>query len=425
MEHNYFENSGKLIRIADSLETNATTGFLSVSGVVPKSVITAEIGLENIKKHYKEILNDYPTLRLKLVFENDIPYWYYATEEEIKFENLVKILDEPLEDEVPIPYNLNTQPLWRVSLTQFEEITKIKVTCSHCIIDGRAIFDLFDIFALTAINKEFTDRLESYKNQPVLYEYGKKDWYKREITDKKMDDPCQNLGMKPIRINPKVSVPSYFINPQWEVSYQPISKFCRKHNVTAQAILMAIQNEAVRNFNKDKEDDLLIPAYVPVDNRGSPFASELFKKCLFYTHVGFVMPFMEKEDNILENIKKCAKLLKENIKKTFTCDFGYYISNMRDKETGKMTFLKSYPDAACFSFASHLGLVAVNFDHVQFRSYNPISENLYWACFYGYHTNETFYFMYSIPYNCPDGFFESVKDTSMKYYKFILDNIKE
>ena len=48
--------------------------------------------------------------------------------------------------------------------------------------------------------------------------------------------------MNKIRINPKISVPSYFINPQWEVPYEPISKFCKFHKVSPQSVLMAIQN---------------------------------------------------------------------------------------------------------------------------------------------------------------------------------------
>ena len=53
MEYIQFEDSGKMIRMADSLETNAVTGFLSVSGTIPKSFIQAEKCLENLKKNYK------------------------------------------------------------------------------------------------------------------------------------------------------------------------------------------------------------------------------------------------------------------------------------------------------------------------------------------------------------------------------------
>ena len=230
--------------------------------------------------------------------------------------------------------------------------------------------------------------------------------------------------MNKIRINPKISVPSYFINPQWDVPYEPISKFCKFHKVSPQSILMAIQNEAVRNFNKDLKDDFLIPVYIPVDNRNTAYSSDLYKKCLFYTHVGFILPFIEKENDILKNIKNCYKKMKENLNKTFTCDFNYYLANMRDFKTGKILYETCYPNATCFSFASHIGLVCTDFKDIQFRSNNPIYQDFYWACFYGFHNKETFYFMYSIPYNCPDYFLQSVKEVSLKFYDYIVKNIE-
>ena len=312
--------------MADSLETNAVTGFLSVSGTIPKSFIQAEKCLENLKKNYKSILSEFPTLRLKLITKDNIPYWYYATNDEIQLDKLVKLDNEPFEDEPPLPYDLSEKPLWRFNITQFKEKTKLKMTCCHCIIDGRAIFDLFDIFASVAIGKEYSERINSYRNQPALYEFGKKVWYTKEITDKKIENPFDKLSNLNNRINPKITVPSHFINPQWEVPYPPISKFCRKHGISPQSILMAIQNEAVRNFNKNIKEDFLIPIYIPIDNRKMKYSSEIFKKCLFFNHIGAIMPFLQKENNILENIKKSFKLLKEGLNETFTCDFNYYIS---------------------------------------------------------------------------------------------------
>ena len=64
---------------------------------------------------------------------------------------------------------------------------------------------------------------------------------------------------------------------------------------------MAIQNEAIRKFHQGKYDDMQIAIYVPVDNRHSPYASELFKKSIFFSHIGFIMPFMENE-NLINHI---------------------------------------------------------------------------------------------------------------------------
>lgn len=428
MESIIFKDGGKILRLADSLETNAVMGWLSASGTLQKSVITAEQCLKNVKKHYKQILIDYPTLRIKMITKNNFHYWCYAENEEINFDNLIKIVEAPLNDEVPQPYNSEKAPLWRVYISQINEKTKIKVIASHGIMDGRTIFDLFDLFASYALNKDINNKLKLAKNQPVLYEYGKKDWFTEEITKHIMEDPYASINIKNIKINPDISIPSYVINPQWDVSYPPISKFCRKNNITPQAILMAIQNEAIRIFNKNKVDNIdnmHIAIYIPVDNRSSRYASEIFKKSLFFSHVGVIFPFLEPEINILQNMKNCSKILKDNLNKTFSCDFAYSCANMRNFKTKELKVPKNYPNPNTHLFASHLGLVGVGYDDIQFRSYSPVYEGMYWPNLYGFHNKETFSFMFNIPYNCPEDFLKSVKETSMKYYKYIINDIKE
>lgn len=426
MEAITFEDSGKLLRLADSLETNAVMGWLSASGTVAKSVMTAENALQNIKKHYKEILTDYPTLRIKMITKDNLQYWSYATDEEIQFDNLIKLVEgAPLDDEVPTPNEPDVAPLWRVHISQINDKTKIKVIASHGIMDGRTTFDLFDLFASYALNQEINDKLKASKNQPVLYEYGKKDWFTKEITDHIIKDPYTDMGLKDTKINPPVTIPSHVINPQWDVAYPPMSKFCRKHGVTPQAILMAIQNEAIRIFNEGKIDDIPVAVYIPIDNRHSVYASELFKKSLFFSHVGFVIPFMPPEKDILKNIKNCAGILKDSLAQTKSCDIAYSSANLRDYETHELSFPSSYPNPATHLFASHLGLVGVGFEDVQFRSHSPVYEGMYWPNLYGFHNKETFSFMFNIPYNCPDTFLQSVKDTSLKYYDYILTDIQE
>ena len=70
---------------------------------------------------------------------------------------------------------------------------------------------------------------------------------------------------------------------------------------------MAIQNEAIKIFHKGKLDDTPIGIHIAVDNKGSKYATELFKifkKALFYVQVGIIVPFMENEkDKLLKNIQ--------------------------------------------------------------------------------------------------------------------------
>ena len=426
MELITFEDSGKLLRLADSLETNAIMGWLSASGTVPKNKISFDECINNIKKNYKSILTEYPTFRIKIQEIDNLQYWCYAKNEEIQFDNLIKInKDNKIEDEVPPIFDPTIAPLWRLYLSEINEVIKIKIIASHGIIDGRTLFDLFDLFTSYALNKELNEKLKNAKNQPVLYEYGKKDWFTKEITDKKLGNPFININIKNNEINPHVPLPSYVINPQWDVDYLPISKFCRKYNITPQSILMAIQNEAIRIYNEGKIDDIPISIYIPIDNRNSKFASELFKKSLFFSHVGFIMPFLNNEKNILENMKNCYNILEENLFTSKSCDIAYFSANMRNYETKELSYPKNFPEPSKYIFASHLGLVGVGFNNVQFRSYSPVYENMYWPNLYGFHNKNIFSFMFNCPYNCPKKFIDSVKDTSLKYYNFIINEIKE
>ena len=426
MESITFEDSGKLLRLADSLETTEVFVWLSVSGTILKSTLTAEQAILNLKKHYKEMLTFYPTLRLKLITKEKLEYWNYTTDEEIQFNNLIHIVDEPFDDAVPETYKPDKAPLWRVHVAQYDDKTKIKVLGSHCILDGRGIFGFFDLICAYALDKGLNDTLKSYQNQPVLYEYGKKDWFTKEITEKKLDDPYEKFQIKNIKIHPSISYSSHMKNTQWNVSYQPISKFCRKHGITPQGVLMAIQNEAIRKFNKGNIDDLKIPIYIPIDYRFTKYSTELVKKSLFFCHVGFILPFLENEPDILENMKKCTKGLKEALNTTQYCDDAYYSSNLRNYETGEIHFSENYPNPDNLLFASHIGVVSnYGLDDIQFRIRSLMEGDMYYTTFYGFHTKDIFSFTFNAPFNTPKEYFDSVKETSLKYYEYIVKEVSE
>ncbi|ORX75312.1 hypothetical protein BCR32DRAFT_329861 [Anaeromyces robustus] len=436
MEKITFEDSGKILRLADSLETTETAVWLSVSATVPTSVITAEKALKNLKKHYKTLLIDYPGFRLKIITEKDnLQYYCYATDEEIQFNNIIKIVDDPiLEDKLPDKYDIAKGPLWRIHISEVThgnvKKTKIKAIASHCILDGRGIFDLFDIASTYALDKELNSRLQSFKHQPVLYEFGKKDWYTTEITEKiwpKDTNPYSNFKInKNLQLIPPLTNDNEnFRNVQLDVPYPPISKFCRKHGITPQAMLMAIQNEAIRAYNNGKYDDVSIPIYIPIDNRASPYATDLLKKSLFLSHVGFILPFIEKELDKLKNMKNCYQLLKKSLAETQSCDDSYFSANTRNFETGESTYPENYPNPANLVFASHLGLVGVGFEDIQYRMNSYIYENMYWPTYYGYHNKDIFSFMFNFPCQCPERFLQVVKETSMNYYNYMVNDVKE
>ena len=177
MENISFEDSGKLLRILDSIENGPLAAWISVSGTVPKSTITPKNALENIRQKYFQLLKEFPTLRLKVVTINGNHYFKYAENNEIQFDNLVKIIDgiTPLQDDLSEWFETDKAPLWRLELSETEgENTKIRLKICHGIIDGRGAFDVLDLFYYLALNKPFSERLNSFRNQPAIYEFGKK-----------------------------------------------------------------------------------------------------------------------------------------------------------------------------------------------------------------------------------------------------------
>ena len=79
MEKITFEDSGKIIRVGDCLETNTIRSWLSASGTLPKSIITSEEALKNLRIKYPLILKDFPTLRIKVINKDNLYYWHYAS----------------------------------------------------------------------------------------------------------------------------------------------------------------------------------------------------------------------------------------------------------------------------------------------------------------------------------------------------------
>ena len=86
--------------------------------------------MENIHKKYKQLLEEFPTLRLKIVTIDGKYYFKYAENDEIQFDNLIKIIKgiTPLQDGLSEWFEIDKAPLWRLELSETEnEKTKIRL----------------------------------------------------------------------------------------------------------------------------------------------------------------------------------------------------------------------------------------------------------------------------------------------------------
>ena len=179
---------------------------------------------------------------------------------------------------------------------------------------------------------------------------------------------------------------------------------------------MVIQNEAIRKYHKGKLDDTQIDVHIPVDNKSSKYTTELFKRVLFFVQVGFILPLIENEPDLLENMIKYYQIFQESLNSNTCCHIFYFYSNFLD-ESGKFTLPLSKYDCNSF-FAFHIGLVGVGLEDVQFRFYQAVTNNRYNPRLYGYHNKEIFFyaFMLRTPYNYADEYLNIMKDISLKYY---------
>ena len=154
MEKVSFEDSGKVLRILDSIENIPLAAWINVSGTIPKSIITPEEAYKNISNQYKQLLQEFPTLRLKIITINNKYYYKYAEDSEIQMNNLIKIVEgiTPLQDGLSEWFEIDKAPLWRLELSETEnENTKIRLKICHGIIDGRGAFDVLDFGALESL----------------------------------------------------------------------------------------------------------------------------------------------------------------------------------------------------------------------------------------------------------------------------------
>ena len=417
-----FEDSGKVMGPADGVEEIPKDGWISVSATLNETI--KDICIDNLKSMYIELLTRFPQFRLKLSLHNGFPHWKFAKNEEILFEDMVKTV-KTYDDKISENYNLEEHPCWRFWILDENNKTRFRFSASHALVDGKSIFNFFELFVSLSRNQTFTQLfLDAEKEKfPLINSFEKEKLFNEEV-NKNIHPPESWNKFIEINLYPLPELPSYSINTQWDFDYESISKFCRKYNVTCQSILMAIYSQALRNYHKGKIDNIIIGCYTAVNTRKTKFATDKHKKSVFFPGAGLLMVFIEKQKDILEDILHCKKKLTEGLNTVEPALSYIYQANLVDKNTFKYNFPKNFPITYKYNLfvSSNLGKSCVGMDNLTWRSTSPVDENGYWPNLYCFNNGVVFSIVLVHPYNIDNDFINSIIEQIKLFFDFIKNN---
>ena len=164
--------------------------------------------------------------------------------------------------------------------------------------------------------------------------------------------------------------------------------------------------------------------YTPIDIRRLKYTKEKIKKGFFQYNISCVIPYVKKQNSILEQINHCQ----EQFKKSYDSYEGYnaYISlnNLMDLKTQNINYIKEFPDNSSKNiiFASHIGRVPER-NNVRFGLFMPVLDWGYWPDLYAYHNSKMICFTFERPFNVDQKYVDAVHDSIMEIYDFIKKNI--
>lgn len=420
-----FEDSGKVLGPTDGMEGFPCEEWINCSCSVPYEQVSFEDSIKNLKLIYPELLKTFPQFRLKITKIKNYPHWQYAENKELKFEEMISIQNEICDDSIPKSFPLNSNPIWRLHIFNLKEKkeTKFNFYASHALADGRSIFLFLDLFTNIAINQKFSDFFKQAQNLPTLTSFHKKDFFSEEIKNNISMPESWNKLIE-INLYPKVSLPSYIVNTQWDFDYPPISKSLRKINVTPQALLMTIYQRALRKYHEGKIDNLILGAHTHINCQGTKYSNETFKKFPFFQTAGVAIIFIEKQENIIDDLIYCRNKLKNELNSRESCICYCYESYLVNEKTLEITIPEKMPNIYKHNliFVSNLGKVCVGKKNVKFGLKFDVTEDGYWPNLYSFNNNETFSLVLLHPHNIEKKFIDVIHDTAVEIIDFIIKN---
>ena len=227
----------------------------------------------------------------------------------------------------------------------------------------------------------------------------------------------------PFKLNPDVNLPSHSICDSWEFEYEPFKKFCEKNKFTIQGIISAAYSRAIWNYHNGKYDNMELGIYTPVDIRRLKYTKEKIKNTLFQNNVSNIIPFVNKKNNIMEQIKHCQKEMLKSYNSFEPAHSYITFNNLMDLKTQNINYIKEFPDNSSKNiiFASHIGRVPEK-ENVRFGLFMPVLEWGYWPNLYAFHNSKIICFTFERPFNVDQKYVNTIHNSIIEIFNFIKEN---
>jgi len=410
----------RVIRPVDSNEYFVLNFYVSVSDVFPK------ISTEEFKRRAQENLSKLEIFNIALKRINN--HYFFIRKpfkihvEEVEY-NESEEMDYYLknEDDIVIPFesfqekdDTDVRYLFKFKICQLKKSnqTKITITASHVICDGRSLFNVRECIQKIVIG----EILET--NNDKVANFGGRERFKN--LDKSFDHPPKVWDeIRELPILPKLNPPFEYVTSHKIFNYRPISEFIKKTGISVQSMLMVMLTRATRRYKNLPKDSSLWNG-VACDVRDSPYATEEFKKRKFYHNASGFYVKLNGQSTLMDDLEYCKIQLKE-AKKSNT-DIQQMISciSVIDPITFEYVPNGNYPGAHTHAIvkSTNLGRVNGNFP-LFFLSYDPMADYNFYV--HSYHTDDKLFISTFRPINFDRSYLNYINEEMNKI--FIPENI--
>ena len=437
----YLENDKNIIRPLDGYEYPLTMSYLAVTDIFSKfnaedfyycaKKNLPQIGIFNyqikyIEKHpfwyYKkfDLIKNYNFEEIKQFEEND--YGKYLQKEKISkgMDNL-----DPEDKSIKLTYKFEI-----IQINDNQTILTMKTLHTNC--DGRTIFNIFEfvrkVIDFILKNKDNKNIINNEvfleKKEVKICPFGQFDNYIN--LDKKLyqNPPDKWLEVPLRKIIPDLEIKEktnneeiYYINQHYVFNYKKIQDFCKKYQISVQAMLITMMSRATRKYYNLPEETPIYN-FTPCDSRQSSLANESLKKREFFCVSGALYPKSIGQGDLIKDLQYNYKSMKECIPK-----LENIIQIMRSSITINEETLEFKPETRMPSYSKHACTCSSNIGRVRgnlpcFSIYLDInkenSKSDYIICFDSIHTEDNLIIMCLRP-----------NHINKEYYNIIIEEMNQ